>query len=137
MSWIEENSVAVIGWIGTLLLFAFLFGKRLSKLETTDATLVSAQEKLLIAQEKLSDAVADLSAKVNGHNGNLALAEALKEFSKNFGARLGASEERLALHEIRIVKMEEMRLYLTSQFEQILRSLGEIKRNKERDHGSD
>ena len=130
MSWFEENSVAIIGWVGTLVLFAFLFGKRLSKLETTDATLVVAQEKLLIAQEKLSDAVASLSAEVNGHHGNLALAEALKEFSQNFGARLGASEERLALHEIRLVKMEEMRLYLTSQFEQIFRSLEELKRNQ-------
>ena len=96
MSWFEENSVAIIGWVGTLVLFAFLFGKRLSKLETTDATLVVAQEKLLIAQEKLSDAVASLSAEVNGHHGNLALAEALKEFFVEFG-RIGTFDvEELA-----------------------------------------
>ena len=130
MSWIEENAVAVIGWVGTLIMFAFVFGRRLSRLEATDTALAKSIDTLSQTQKDLSKTVEVLALNVNGHKGTLALAESLERLSdslQGLGQRVTSNEERLAMHEVQLAKLGEMRLYLANQFTAMTNTMADMK----------
>lgn len=118
MGWIENNVEVVIGWMGTLLLFAFLFGRRLTKLENTDANLGKAVEALTATQQAMTATISELVRLVNGQDGNAVLAEAVRSLQ----ATLAASNGQMHGHETRLVKLEEVRGYLENQFAALQRT---------------
>lgn len=150
MNWVAENTVAIIGWIGTIVLFSFLFGRRLSKLEGTDENLTKAVTTLTAGQRDLSDAVQALTAHVNGHSGNTVLSrsiDALTAGLSTLGQRITDTERALALHESRLARLDEMRTFITEQFSSLSANVNEMKmtlmklevqsamREKENGHG--
>lgn len=86
MDWIAEHAAPIIGWIASLVALAFLGGKRLSKLESTDA--------------KLQDTVSGLTALVT---------ELGKAAAGVNGARIAGNEQAIQMHEVRLARLEEMR----------------------------
>ena len=150
MEWMAENTVAIIGWIGTLLLFSFLFGRRLSKLEGTDENLTKAVTTLTTGQKELSDAVQALTAHVNGHSGNTVLSRSIDALTASLsilGQRITDTEKAISLHETRLARLDEMRTFIVEQFSSLSSSVSEMKltlmklevqsnmREKENGHG--
>ncbi len=130
MSWVEDNAVAIIGWLGTLIVFSFLFGKRLSKLENADDSLAKAVTVLTDGQKDLSDAVQALTAHVNGHSGNAVLSHSIDALTASLsilGQRITDTEKAIGLHEARLARLDEMRNYITEQFASLSSSVGEMK----------
>ena len=102
--WISENLPQVVAWIGAIVAFAFFFGKRLTRLETTDAHLIKTVDALQKTVSELSIAlqginsprVGAIEAEAHAHDKRLAM---LEQSTKNTDERLRQIE--VAQHEIR------------------------------------
>lgn len=76
---LDKDIVVLVGWVGTIITFAFIFGRRLQKLESAD--------------DQLAQAIAALTITVN-------------ELGKT---RVSANEAATHTHEVRIARLEETR----------------------------
>lgn len=79
MDWLEKNAAVLVGWIGTIAVFAFIFGRRLQKLESTD--------------DQLAKAIAALTTTINDV----------------VHSRVATAEAATHAHEVRLARLEEMR----------------------------
>ncbi len=93
---LDKDIVILVGWVGTIIAFAFLFGRRLQKLESAD--------------EQLSSAIAALTVTVN-------------ELGKT---RLTANESTTHLHEVRIARLEETRATTNEKLSALGDQLSEV-----------
>lgn len=57
MTWLEANIIAVVGWLGAILGLAFLFGRRFSRLEATDARLTETVATLSLAMAQMTESL--------------------------------------------------------------------------------
>lgn len=76
---LDKDIVILVGWVGTIVAFAFIFGRRLQKLESAD--------------EQLAKAITALTGTVN----------------EVVHSRVTANEATSHSHEVRLARLEEMR----------------------------
>lgn len=84
-TWVGDNAVTVLGWFGTLIAFAFVFGKRLSRLEDTDNHLIKTVDAL-------SATLKELQRALEGVN----------------GSRVSRNEQDIQAHDVRLAKMDQV-----------------------------
>lgn len=56
--WLQTNAATLIGWVGGLIVFGFIFGRRFQRIESGEASLAKALDNL-------ADAITHLTARTN------------------------------------------------------------------------
>lgn len=59
-TWIANNAATLIGWIGGLIVFGFLFGRRFQRIESGEAALAKALDNLADAISHLTSRTSDV-----------------------------------------------------------------------------
>jgi chromosome segregation ATPase len=101
--WLEKNAAVLVGWLGTIAFFAFVFGRKLQKLESTDSELAKAIAALTVTlNEIVSSRVSANEASTHAHEVRLAR---LEEMRASTNEKLTSLAETLALlsNELRVV----------------------------------
>lgn len=115
--WIAENAATVIGWLGGLVMFGFVFGRRFQRLEDADTNLARTIDGL-------AKTVDGLVTAVHGHTGNAALARALEKLAEaleDTTSRTGSTERSVDRLDARVTRVEEA----VAEFRDIARKLNE------------